>query len=110
MGNEDNGKALSCFSLELAATVEFARPFVQTTYFLEGDGCLLLYTYDCRMYCNTFIEAPNKALSDAVIEDLIAEIDDQERKHTKKVYYQEYRDNSLLKQCSISSINLWVVM
>ena len=91
-GNEDNGKALSHFSLELAASVEFTRPFVQTTYFLEGDGCVLLYTYDCLIYCNTFIEAPNKALSDAVIKDLIAEIDDQERKHAKKVYYQEYRD------------------
>ena len=44
------------------------------------------------MYCNTFIEAANKALSDAVIENLVAGIEDQDRKQAKKLYYEEYRD------------------
>ena len=72
-GHEDNGKALSRFSLELAVVVEFARPFAQTTYYVEGDGCVVLYAYDCLMYCNTFIQAPNKALSDACIAALISD-------------------------------------
>ena len=105
-GNEDNGKAFSRFSLELAAIVEFARPFVQTTYYLEGDGCVVLYTHDCLMYCNTFIQAPNKALSDACIEALVSDIDDELRKQSKRVYYQDYRDKLSSKAIEYFVANL----
>ena len=49
--NEENGKAFARL---------FARRFVQTTYYLEDDGCVVLYTYGCLMYCSLLYWLPTK--------------------------------------------------
>ena len=46
------------FATNMAAIVEYARPFVKATYFLEGDGFLSPFVYDTimdlQMWCDTW--------------------------------------------------------
>ena len=46
------------FAKNMAAIVEYARPFVKATYFLEGDGFLSPFVYDTimdlQMWCDTW--------------------------------------------------------
>ena len=58
------------------------------------------------MYCNTFIQAPNKALSDACIEAINSDMKDDMRKQTKRIYYQEYRGKLSAKAVEYSVANM----
>ncbi|CAM9751028.1 unnamed protein product, partial [Heterosigma akashiwo] len=42
--------------LEMIALVEGGRPFVQATYFLEGDGLLIVHAYDCIKWVESAIQ------------------------------------------------------
>ena len=54
--NSDNGRAWQKSELELVAVAEGGRPFVQATYFLEGDGLVILFVYDWLKHIELFIQ------------------------------------------------------
>ena len=57
--NDDGGIDWKYAELELTTVVEVARVFVQGTYFLEGYGLLILYTFDfIRHIGKLFQECP----------------------------------------------------
>jgi hypothetical protein len=75
---KDDADASVKLSLELTAMVEAAKPFVQATYRLEGDGFLAINAYAELMACDAFINLyntnPMSALpsTDAAINTLAA--------------------------------------
>ena len=52
-GAIDDGVNWTLAELELVAVAEGARPFVQATYCLEGDGLCIVYVYDRILWPHT---------------------------------------------------------
>ena len=56
--------------------VEGGRPFVQATYFLEGDKLVILYVYDWLSHIQAFIENEHFPLIDSYIGAQVEDIED----------------------------------
>ena len=74
--NNDHGLTWKLAELELLAVVEGAKVFVQGTYFLEGDGLIILYTYDFIKHIEQVIHNDHFAVLDEYIETLVSDIED----------------------------------
>lgn len=55
------------FKLELAAIIDWGKPFVTTTYDLEGDGPLVFTCYEKIQAIVASIEVGNTPNLDAVV-------------------------------------------
>ena len=74
--NNNTGDVWRMSELELAAIVEGGRPFVQATYFLEGDGIVILYVYDWLLYIQGFIENQHFPLIDEYVDNMVDDVED----------------------------------
>ena len=88
--NSDNGRAWQKSELELVAVAEGGRPFVQATYFLEGDGLVILFVYDWLKHIELFIQNEHFPVIDSYIELQVDHIEDVGEQEVKRAELKEY--------------------
>jgi len=90
LGRQDRGRQWRRTRLELVTVVEAARPFVQITYILEGDGALIFYAFDALDFLLKFIEAGSYPVIDEFIETMLVKFEDEATKNRKREQYKTY--------------------
>ena len=71
--------------LEMAATIDGGTIFRNATYFLEGDGPLILVGYDKLMELFNFIDDPSWENVHAVIEGIVETVEPEAENLPKEI-------------------------
>jgi hypothetical protein len=88
VGPASRAKLLTCFQdtqkvilfkLELAAIIDWGKPFVTATYDLEGDGPLAFFCYEKIKAVVASIEVANTPNVDAVVRSLSSDVQSQQQ-------------------------------